>query len=91
MMCDLFFCRLLLILNPNALRKAKIVYSSAFLDAIVKVQKLKKLCQQSYIILRIQWLEANSVYPDEEAHYESPHLGLHCLQIQLLKLSVCVI
>ena len=71
--------------------RPKLYTVSAFLDAIVKVQKLQKLCQQSYIILRIQGLEANSVYPDEEAHYESPHLGLHCLQIQLLKLSVCVI
>ena len=25
---------------------------------------------------------ANSVGPDEAAHYELPHLGLHCLQIQ---------
>ena len=26
---------------------------------------------------------ANSVYPDEVAHYEPPHLDIHCLQIQL--------
>ena len=38
----------------------------------------------SYIILRIQRLEANSVDLDEVAHHEPPHQDLHCLQIQLL-------
>ena len=27
----------------------------------------------------------NSVDPDEAAHYELPHLGLHCLPSSLLK------
>ena len=30
----------------------------------------------------------NSVDPDEVAHYEPPHLYLHCLQIQLLSFLV---
>ena len=25
-------------------------------------------------------LKVNSVYPDEVAHYEPPHLDLHCFQ-----------
>ena len=37
----------------------------------------------SYIILRIQRLEANSVDLDEVAHYEPPHIDLCCLHIQL--------
>ena len=30
---------------------------------------------------------ASSVDPDEEAHYEPPHLALHCLQISFGALS----
>ena len=37
----------------------------------------------SYIILRIQRLEGNSLDLDEVAHYEPPHQDLRCLQIQL--------
>ena len=35
----------------------------------------------SYIILRKQTLDGNSVDPDEVTHGESPYLDLHCLQI----------
>ena len=39
----------------------------------------------SNIIWRIQTRteKVNSVDPDEVAHYEPPHLDLHCFQIQL--------
>ena len=37
----------------------------------------------SYIILRIQRLEANSVDLDEVAHHEPPHQDPRCLQIHL--------
>ena len=33
-------------------------------------------------------LRANSVDPDEVAHYESPCLNLHCFQIQLFSFLV---
>ena len=42
----------------------------------------------SYIILRIQTLEANSVDLDEVAHDEPPHQELRCLQIQLFSSPV---
>ena len=32
-------------------------------------------------IIKVLRLDANSVNPDEMAHYEPPHLNLHCLQI----------
>ena len=32
---------------------------------------------------------ANSVDPDEAAHYEPPHLDLYCLQVQLFSVLVC--
>ena len=37
----------------------------------------------SYIILRIQRIEANSVDLDAVAHYEPPHQHLRCLQSQV--------
>ena len=37
----------------------------------------------SYIILKIQRLEGNSVDLDEVAHHEPSHQNLDCLQIQL--------
>ena len=37
----------------------------------------------SYIILRIQRLEDNSVDLDEVDHDEPPHQDLHCLQIHI--------
>ena len=43
----------------------------------------QKHLSASYIILRMQRLEANSVDLDEVAHYEPPHQNLRCLQIQL--------
>ena len=43
----------------------------------------QKMLSPSYILLRIQRLEGNSVDLDEVAHYEPPHQDLHCLQIQL--------
>ena len=48
-------------------------------------QKMLFLVNASYIILRIQRLieRAKSVDLDEMAHYEPPHQGLRCLQIQL--------
>ena len=42
-----------------------------------------KMLNPSYIILRIQRLEGNSVDLDEVAHNEPPHQDLRCLQIQL--------
>ena len=36
------------------------------------------------IMLKNQRLEANTVDPDEMAHYEPSHLDLQCLQIQQL-------
>ena len=47
------------------------------------LQNFKKMFHPSYIILRIQKLEVNSVDLDEVAHYEPPHQDLGCLQIQL--------
>ena len=45
-----------------------------------KFEKEKKK-HPSYIILRIETkdIRANSVDPDEVAHYELPHLDLNCL------------
>ena len=42
-----------------------------------------KMSNPSYITLRIQRLEGNSVDLDEVAHNEPPHHYLRCLQIQL--------
>ena len=33
--------------------------------------------------LRVKYQRANSVAQDEAVCFEPPHLGLHCLQIQL--------
>ena len=44
----------------------------------------------SYIILRIQRLEENSVDLDEVAHYEPPQQDLRCLQIQLFSLPALI-
>ena len=48
----------------------------------------QKMLSPSYILLRIQRLEGNSVDLDEVAHYEPPHKVLRCLQIQLFSLLV---
>ena len=42
----------------------------------------KKMLKPSYIILRIQGLEGNSLDLDEVAHFEPPHQELRCLQTQ---------
>ena len=49
--------------------------------------KFQKMFLTSYIILRTLGLGANSVDPDEVAHYEPPHLDLCCLQMQLFSFS----
>ena len=48
------------------------------------LQNLKKNVRATSISFREfkDW-RANSVDPDEAAHYELPHLDLHCLQTQL--------
>ena len=46
-------------------------------------QNLKKLS------LKLHHIEkSNSVDPDEVAHFDLPHLDLHCLEIQLFKFLV---
>ena len=47
------------------------------------VANFQQILSPSYIILRLQRLEANSVDLDEVARYEPPHQNLRCLQIQL--------
>ena len=46
---------------------------------------MKKLCLQN--LKKSYWefkeYKENIVDPDELAHYEQPHLDLHCLQISL--------
>ena len=44
-------------------------------------EKFTEMLCPSFIKLRIQEQRANSVDPDEVAHYEPPHLALHCIQI----------
>ena len=40
-------------------------------------------CEHTYKAQKMKSVEfANSVDPDEAAHNELPHLGLHCLQSQ---------
>ena len=41
----------------------------------------QKMLGLSYIILRFQRLEGNSVDRDEVAHHEPPHQDLRCLRI----------
>ena len=41
------------------------------------------MLRPSYIVLRIQRLEGNSVDLDEKTHFEPPHQDLRSLQIQL--------
>ena len=43
-------------------------------DDKIYVYEFSKLLGPSYIILKIQRLEGNSVDPDEMAHYELPYL-----------------
>ena len=46
--------------------------------------KFQNVFHPSYIALRIQRKKrANSMASDEAAHYELPHLDLHCLQIHM--------
>ena len=44
------------------------------------------MLRASYVTLRIQRQYANSVDPDEAAHYELPHLDLRCLQMQIFSI-----
>ena len=53
------------------------------LDENVFVRESQTVLSPSYIILRIQRLEANSGYLDEVAYYEPPHQDLCCLQVQI--------
>ena len=67
--------------------------SRAEFRKLVKRQKKQatKLCLQIFeklsnincILLKIKDFSANTVDPDEAAHYEPSHLDLQCLQIQL--------
>ena len=45
------------------------------------ILKFQKLFRLGCVILRAQRVDGTSVEPDEAAHYVSPHLVLHCLQI----------
>ena len=42
--------------------------------------KFQNIIRPSFVILRIQGLEGNSVDPEEATHNELPCLGLPCLQ-----------
>ena len=48
------------------------------------LQIFEKLSNINCILLKIKDYSANTVDPDETAHYEPSHLDLQCLQIQLL-------
>ena len=50
----------------------------------LRLQIFEKLSNINCILLKMKDYSANSVDPDETAHYEPSHLDLQCLQIQLL-------
>ena len=49
---------------------------------------LKNYFVQAIIYWDFKDQRANSVDPDEAAHYELPHLDLHCLQIEIFSVLV---
>ena len=50
----------------------------------LRLQIFEKLSNINCNLLKIKDYSANTVDPDETAHYEPSHLDLQCLQIQLL-------
>ena len=43
----------------------------------------KNFLQTAISFCELKYQKANSVDSDEVAHYEPPHLDLHCLQIEI--------
>ena len=65
---------------PPPKEKAKAV---KFTSAISKKLKKLNVLSKPYHNYELKSCTANSVDPDEAAHFEPPHLDLYCLQIQL--------
>ena len=79
---NLMSARIFFSFNPFNTKKQTTKFTSANFG--------KKVSSISYIILRIQRLEGNSIEPDEVGHDEPPHQDQPCLKVQLFLSLWCL-